>query len=156
MSQTKYRAFGTKLLMRAVGGSTWLDQLSLKDIDGPSQTKDTIDVTTHDSADGYIERLNGLKDGGTVSFEVEWNYDTGTGTHSNLETAFQDQDVLYEFAVLTPGGKVNGFASQTTNTKCWRMTGMVTKLGPALPVAGSARSSLEVTVSGKVTYYPGP
>ena len=41
----------------------------LTNISGPSISADTIDVTTHDSADGFREYVGGLRDGGEISIE---------------------------------------------------------------------------------------
>ena len=150
----KERAFGHKILARPVGNPTWSVAVNIKDIDGPSQSKDVIDVTTHDSASSYIERLPGLKDGGTVSFEVEWAHANEAGSGALWGSAFTDVANLYEFAIVSPTGSVNGYLTATTNVSCWRFTGIVTKLGPALPVGGSIRMSIELTVTGPVTYYP--
>lgn len=43
--------------------------LELTNLSGPSQSADTIDMTSHDSADGYKEFVAGLRDGGEISIE---------------------------------------------------------------------------------------
>ena len=43
--------------------------LEMLSIGGPSESRDTIDVTSHDSADGYREFLAGLATGGDISLE---------------------------------------------------------------------------------------
>lgn len=43
--------------------------LEITNITGLSQARDTIDVTSHDSADSYREYIAGLADGGEVSLE---------------------------------------------------------------------------------------
>lgn len=55
--------FGSKL--------TWLatDVAELTSISGPSQSMDTIDVTSHDSADKFREFVAGLRDGGDITIE---------------------------------------------------------------------------------------
>lgn len=150
----KERAFGTKLLMRLVGASTWDLVIYVKDIDGPSQSKDVIDVTTHDSSGSYIERLPGLLDGGTVSFDLQWGHVDASGSGGYVQAGFAVVNSLYEFAVMSPSGKVNGYASETTNLRCWRFSGILTKMGPSMPVGGSLQMGMEITVSGPVTYYP--
>lgn len=55
-------AFGTKLLQ----GVT--EVCKLTSIGGVEITADTIDVTSHCSADGYREFIQALKDGGEISF----------------------------------------------------------------------------------------
>ncbi len=43
--------------------------LELTNIGGPSQSMDLIEVTNHDSADGYKEYIAGVRDGGEISLE---------------------------------------------------------------------------------------
>ena len=43
--------------------------LEVSNISGPSQKRDTIDLTSHDSADGYREFIAGLADAGEISLE---------------------------------------------------------------------------------------
>ena len=38
-------------------------------VGSPTLSRDSIDVTTHDSADGFREFIGGLKDGGEVAIE---------------------------------------------------------------------------------------
>lgn len=45
-------------------------------ISGPNFTADSLDVTTHGSADRYREFIQGLRDGGEVS--IEGNYTTAS------------------------------------------------------------------------------
>lgn len=55
--------FGTKL--------SWdgTDIAELSSISGPSESGETIDVTSHGSDDTYKEFVAGLRDGGEISFE---------------------------------------------------------------------------------------
>ncbi|MDP2363717.1 MAG: phage tail tube protein [Ignavibacteria bacterium] len=55
--------FGTKLTWNTV------NLAELTNISGPSETMDTIDVSSHDSADRYKEFVAGLRDGGDISLE---------------------------------------------------------------------------------------
>ena len=149
------RAFGTKVLTRLVGASTWVNIGLIKDLDGPQKSRDSIDVTTHDSANFYTEKLPGLKDGGPVSFEIEFSttFTAADPAVVGLDIAFE-ADALYEFAVKPPTGLVNGYEAAVADKFCHRFTGFVTKIGPTYPVAGSIRQSIEITVSGKPTFTP--
>lgn len=46
--------------------------MGIRSISGPEISRDTHDVTTMDSAQGWREFIGGLKDGGEVSFEALW------------------------------------------------------------------------------------
>src|SRR5690625_4837682 len=42
-------------------------------ISGPSMSRETVDTTTYDSTGGYREKIGGLRDGGTVTFSMNYN-----------------------------------------------------------------------------------
>jgi len=56
-------AFGTFLIWN------YQKLLELSNISGPSQTADDIDMTSHNSADGFKEFIAGLRDAGEISIE---------------------------------------------------------------------------------------
>jgi predicted secreted protein len=76
-ASTAVSAFGTFLIWN------YHKILELTNISGPSQSMDTIDVTSHDSDDSYREFIAGMRSGGDVS--IEGNLIT---TDSNGQIAF--------------------------------------------------------------------
>lgn len=60
-------AKGTQLEWGASGSTVVLVELT--SISGPSESMDTIDLTSHDSASAFREFVAGLRDGGEISFE---------------------------------------------------------------------------------------
>lgn len=62
-------AHGTFLLWN------WFKVLELSGLTGPSETRDTIDITSHDSDNTYKEFVAGIADGGEIS--LEGNFITG-------------------------------------------------------------------------------
>lgn len=75
------RAIGTKISINGtlIGGLT--------SINPPERSAETLDTTTLDSADGYREFIQGLKDGGEVSF---------TGFYDPAYTGLSTVDTAYE------------------------------------------------------------
>jgi predicted secreted protein len=64
------------------------DIAELTSISGPSQSLDTIDVTSHDSDDCYREFIAGLRSGGDIS--IEGNFlSTDTDGQVAMHTDFQ-------------------------------------------------------------------
>jgi len=57
-------------------------------ISGPSESRDMIDVTNHDSADDFREFIAGLANGGEVSIEGNFKASDSTGQIA-LHTDFQ-------------------------------------------------------------------
>ena len=69
---------------------TWdtADVEEMSNISGPSETAGTIDVTSHDSSDGYKEFIAGLRDGGDITFEGNFISTDSTGQIA-MHTDFQ-------------------------------------------------------------------
>lgn len=65
----KYSAFGTSLKRIA----TVIGQVT--NIGGPSESMDTLDVTSHDSAGAWREFVGGLLDAGEVSVDLVFDPD---------------------------------------------------------------------------------
>src|SRR5690606_8787721 len=115
-----YHGHGTQFL-RGDGGDpeVFVAIGEVTDITGPEMERETIDVTSHDSPDGYREHIGGLKDGGEVSFEV--NYDPDL--HNILEGDFADsQPRNYKIQLpATPGG-------------AWVFGGFITSMNLSFPM----------------------
>lgn len=116
----------------------------MKDISGPNMSRDTIDVTNHDSPGGYREFLASIRDGGEITFAVE--YDPGDSTHD------QDTGLLYlfgldvrtNFQLIFPVESDNGYWGYT-------FSGLVTVFFPKEPVDGSITADITIKVGGAVT-----
>ncbi len=61
-------------IQKGVGNSpeNFISVLGVKSINGPGITRDTVDVTTMQSAGGYREFIGALVDGGEVSFDANF------------------------------------------------------------------------------------
>lgn len=112
------------------------------DISGPNLSRETIDVTTHDSPDDYDESITGLKNSGEVTFKINW--DPKNATHdgtSGLLKKYED-GTLTNFQILNVSGDLISFAA------------LVTGLGPAFPVNGVIQSDVTLKASGAVVITP--
>lgn len=133
-------AFGIQL-QRGDGGSpeNFVAIANLGDVEGPSVERETHDVTTHGSPDAYREFLGGLKDGGEVSVDI--NYDPRE--HDILTDDFDDA-APRNYKLVWPGtlGDIE-FAA------------VMSGFEPSGPVDGKLEASLTFKVSGKPTFNPG-
>ena len=80
----------------------------IRDISGPEPSVNEVDVTSNDSPEQYKEFIPGLKDGGTVSFDVVYDVRdaTQTGVQANsLEQVFEDLETR-RFAIRVPAYRV--------------------------------------------------
>jgi len=57
-------AFGTVLVWN------YAKLAELRDISGPSQTADTVELTSHDSANGFKEYVSSVRDGGEITIDA--------------------------------------------------------------------------------------
>jgi len=114
---------------------------NVTNVGGPELERETYDVTAHDNTDGWREFIGGLKDGGEVSLEV--NYDPEK--HDTLIDDFGDavpRDYKLVFPATAGGGS-------------WELKLILTGFSPEAPVDGQLTAELTFKVSGKPTITPG-
>ncbi|MFD3573846.1 phage tail tube protein [Streptomyces sp. NPDC058644] len=108
-------------------------------VSGPEIERETYDVTAHDSTDGWREFIGGLKDGGEVSLEV--NYDPRK--HDQLVADFEDK-VPRDYKLVFPG-----------TLGSWAFEALLTGFSQEAPVDDKLAAELTFKVSGKPTITPG-
>ncbi len=94
------------------GAGSWASLASVKNIDGPTMTRDFIDTTALDTADGYRTFIAGFRDGGEVTITINftrnvWELllaDFESDDEQNYEIVLPDSDTTsVEFAGLVTG-----------------------------------------------------
>ena len=129
---SKSKAIGTKLKLgdKVVGG--------LKSINGVEITAEAIDVSALDNADGYREKLPGLKDAGTI---------TCSGFLDG-----EDEGQTQCYTLLESGEVVAGSIEFPAKIgKTWSFQTSVTKFATGAEVEGAVTFDMELTISGKPT-----
>ena len=146
-----YSAFGTLLgvatsmsvldLTTRPKSTEWNDFGDLTNIGGPNISVDTIDVSAHDSADGFREFVAGVIDGGDISFEGNF-----TDAASGVEiTDLIDTRAIVSFRVrFTTTGTSTG-----TNWDTWLFTGALVNFETEAPFDGKIGFNAGVKLSGK-------
>lgn len=129
-------AFGTVLARESVTPGTYVAIANVTSLSPPGTTRETLDVTAHDSPNGYMEFLGGLKDPGEVSADV--NYDPQI--HQVLIDDFEVQEINYK--ITFPGGETVTFPA------------LLTGLEPDAPYDDKLTASLSWKVTGKPVYTP--
>jgi|HigsolmetaAR203D_1030402.scaffolds.fasta_scaffold12346_4 predicted secreted protein len=130
-----YSGFGTRF-ERGDGGTPETFDLigEATDISGPEQERDTIEVTSHQSPDGFREWVGGLSDGGEVSFEVRYD----PALHNVLQDDFADpQPRNYRIVLPDPPGGI------------WNFRAFITAMGMAFPMEDAMSCSFTFKVTGK-------
>ena len=125
----KIRSFGAACTIAgtAIGGLTSID-ITGGDVNA-------IDITTHDSADGYKEYTAGLKDAGTLEL---------SGKHDSAD-AGQDLIVTHE-------GTVREFIITFSDTKTATFDAIVGIKSIPNPLDDAVDFSVSCKITGKVTY----
>lgn len=106
---------------------------SVTNVSGPEIERETYDVTAHDSVDGWREFIGGLKDGGEVSIEL--NYDPRI--HDTLVEDFEDTEPR-DYKMVFPGGMGT-----------WELKLILTGFSQEAPVDDKLSAELTFKVSGK-------
>lgn len=133
MASNAISSMGTKFY-RWDGSSTWVLMAEVSAIDGPSKARETIDVTTLDSANGYREFIGDLRDAGTVSLTMNFlraNYDL-------LEEDF-NSDTNQDYAIVLAD------SDRTALT----FSGLVTELPLSASVGDKLTANVTIKVDGK-------
>lgn len=121
---------------------SWNSQIvaSLKSINGIELSVDMVDVTTHQSTDGYKEQIPGLIEAGEVSLEGLFKVSDTTGQQAML--ADLNNRALRTFAITFPAA---------TGT-AWGGTGYISKLKiGAANVDGAIPFTASIAPTGKPT-----
>jgi predicted secreted protein len=90
-------AFGTQL--QRFDGDAFGAIGSITSLSGPGLSRETLDVTAHDSPGAWMEFLGGLKDGGEVSADINRQ----PATHDVLTADFNDPDPR-SYRMVWPSG----------------------------------------------------
>ncbi|GAA2609615.1 phage tail tube protein [Actinomadura fulvescens] len=130
-------AFGTELL-RGDGAATevFTAIANVTNIQGPEISRETIDVTAHNSADAWMEFVGGLKDAGEISVDV--NYDPSE--HDTLIADFEDDDPR-NYKLKFP----------VSPAVVWSVKAILTEFSAEAPYDDKLAASLTFKVSGKPT-----
>jgi predicted secreted protein len=118
-----------------VPANKWVNIAEISSIDGPSQSRDTIDVTSLDSTGGYREFIAGFRDGGSVSLSM--NFTRATYEIMNDDFA---SDVVVNYEVIIPDAENTTIEFQA----------VVSELGLSIPMDDKISSDVTLKVSGRV------
>ena len=120
------------------------DIAELTSISGPSETANTIDVTSHDSDDTYAEFVAGIRDGGEISFDGNV-ITTDTNGQIAMHTDFQAGSKK-AFIIKLPG-----WVSSSHEYPQITGYGIVTAFGMNFPFDDKVSFSATIKVTGKPT-----
>lgn len=132
----KLGGFGVQLKITISAALTLIAQL--KDVDFPEQVAKTVDVTTHDSASGYAEKIKtGLFE--LTPFTAMLIWDDSIASHTGVVAAF---------AATAP---VAMTISTPSTAEIIAFSGFVTKLGRESKQDNALICKVEITPTGAPT-----
>ncbi|WP_028472966.1 phage tail tube protein [Nocardioides alkalitolerans] len=107
-------------------------------IGAPGLSRETLDVSGHDSPGGYREHLGGLKDGGEISLDVNYK----PSAHDLLVADLDDEEAR-RYKLIYPEGTE------------WAVDLILTAFEATAPFDDKLTASLTYKVSGKPDITPG-
>jgi len=131
MSSNAIASMGTKLYR--YGSSAWAAIAEITGIEGPSKTRETIEVTTLDSVSGYREFIAGLRDGGTINISMNFWRTTFDTISDDFES-----DTVQNYAIV-----IND-ADRTTI----EFEGLVIENPISVPVGDKISADVVIKVTG--------
>jgi len=124
--------------------SVYTTVAQVRDINGPTIQRDTVEVSSRDSTGQAKEYLAGMVDNGEVTFDLV--YDPDAVTHSASASG--------GLVTLLAAGTLNNFrvsfADSTATTATF--AGLVTQFQPTMPLNGAQTASVTIKVSGLITW----
>ena len=112
----------------------WVKLAEIKSISGPGKSRETIDVTSLDSVDGYREFIASIRDGGTVSFVMNFTREA----YELMNNDFED-DVRQIYQIALPDDDKTALEFE----------GLVTELPLNIVVDDAITCDITIKISGK-------
>lgn len=127
---------GIGTIFKRHDGTSLVKLAEVYNISGPGMTRETIETTTYDSTDGYREKIGGLRDGGSVTFTMNFSQ----ATYLLIKADFEDDDPV-AYQIIFPD-------ADTTTVD---FAGLVTELPTSIPEGDRITVDVTIEIDGKVT-----
>lgn len=112
----------------------------VRDITGPSISRDTLETTSHDTSD-YRTFIGGLADGGEVSFDIQF----GPAVTTHIDTS----GLLSKLVSSSLPTTTTNFRIVMPGSKRWNFAGIVTGFEMSAPIGDLLMASVTIKISGK-------
>lgn len=107
----------------------------INSIDGPTKSRETIEVTRLEDVDGYRQYIAGLREPGTVTLNMNF-----TRENYDLLNADFESDTIQTYAIELPDEDETVFT----------FNGFVTELPISIPIGDKITCDVTIQISGKV------
>lgn len=138
MASAAVAAIGTLVKIGdGAGSETFTTIAEVGDITGPGMTAETIEVTSQDSTGYFKEYIAGLKDGGELTFPMNF---VNSAAQDALVTDYGNR-TKRNFQVVTTHGSAKTFA----------FAGYITNISHSFAIADAAKRDVTIKITGAVT-----
>jgi predicted secreted protein len=107
----------------------------INSIDGPTKSRETIEVTRLEDVDGYRQYIAGLREPGTVTLNMNFTRDNYDVLNADFES-----DTIQSYAIELPDEDETVFS----------FSGFVTELPISIPIGDKITCDVTIQISGKV------
>ncbi|NLI59491.1 MAG: hypothetical protein GX387_13470 [Clostridium sp.] len=107
----------------------------INSIDGPTKSRETIEVTRLEDVDGYRQYIAGLREPGTVTLNMNFTRDNYDVLNADFES-----DTIQSYAIELPDEDETVFT----------FNGFVTELPISIPIGDKITCDVTIQISGKV------
>jgi predicted secreted protein len=130
---------GTKFRRWNADSGTWETLAEIINIDGPSMSRETVDVTTLDTED-YREFIGSLRDAGDISFSMNFT----RAAYELMKNDFEDNNAK-NYEIVLPDVDVTTLEFE----------GLVTELPLSIEVDSQISADVTIKISGAVVLNSG-
>ena len=134
MASNAFLGAGTTFSRGVAAGGPYVALAEVLNIDGPTMSRDTPQVTNLDSEGGYHEFIAGFRDAGTVTLPMNFTHDT----YEQMLDDFED-DVAKWYRIDMPN-------AQKTRLQ---FSGLVTACPISIQTTTQVTSNVTIKITGK-------
>lgn len=139
MTSAAFWAYGSTLqLGNGATPEVFMDIAEIIDLTPPNMSRDEIDVSNHDSSDGYKEYIPGWRDGGEVAVRANWLPTNTTHDATTGMLASFNNDDAHNWRIVLPN-----------NLLTIPLRGFLTAFEPDLPIEEQGDLTMTIKVTGK-------
>lgn len=139
-------AYGSKLQLGdgATPTEVFADIAELLELTPPSESRDEIDVSNHQSVNATREFIPGWRDGGEVEFKANWLPNDATHDSTTGLRSIYNDNVNHNWKIILPDDILT-----------IEFAGHLSKLEGELPLEEQGTITGTIKVSGAITYTEG-
>lgn len=141
MASSAFWAYGSALQLGDGATSEAFTSIAeITELTAFDMNRDVIDITSHNSSDGYREKMGGLRDAGSIAIKANWLPNNVTHDETTGIMAKFNVNTLSNWKIILP-----------SSIATFAFTGFVSAVKGGAPLDAQGQLEFTVTISGKVT-----